>query len=64
MYSYVPAKDLEVSAMENSKALQKENDPSSDIDLAVDPNIVNWDGPNDPVNPMNRSGGKERLTSF
>ena len=63
-HDHLPAKDLEVGATENSEALQKETVPSSDLDSEVDPNIVDWDGPNDPMNPMNWPGWKIKIHIF
>ena len=63
-HDHLPAKDLELGATENSEALQKENVSSADVDSAVDPNIVDWDGPNDPMNPMNWPGWKIKVHIF
>lgn len=34
-------------------------DPEFSSDEVVDPNVVSWDGPNDPANPINWSSGSK-----
>lgn len=46
--------DLEVGTQKCSAAKTAVESPSEE---AVDPNIVSWDGPNDPDNPVNWSSG-------
>lgn len=49
---------------ENKSASEKtptgEKDPPTD-DAVTDPNLVDWDGPNDPANPRNWSKARKML---
>lgn len=38
---------------------RNESNVATDKSLSKDPNIVDWDGPNDPENPLNWSSAKK-----
>nr|A0A8F4PNE5.1 RecName: Full=MFS-type transporter atr4; AltName: Full=Atranorin biosynthesis cluster protein 4 [Stereocaulon alpinum]QXF68950.1 atr4 [Stereocaulon alpinum] len=44
--------DLEANALRNS-SVSRSNQEQEKSEEAIDPNIVDWDGPNDPSNPLN-----------
>lgn len=47
--------DIESQSSQGTDGLDKVTEDQ----VAADPNIVNWDGPDDPANPMNWSSGKK-----
>ena len=44
---------------ENDLEGQRAVDTKTEEKTSPDPNIVDWDGPDDPANPMNWSSGKK-----
>jgi hypothetical protein len=58
------------SSTASFKEVQVDHELPDDIEkvsvkekLSVDPNVVTWDGPNDPENPMNWSS-KEKVSAI
>ena len=51
--------DLEAGRSSDSTADKKEADVSEKPAVPVDPNVVDWDGPDDPENPINWPTGKK-----
>jgi len=52
--------DIEKNTLKNDKADIGEEDVV--IEPEVDPNLVDWDGPDDPANPMNWTERKKWTT--
>jgi len=52
--------DIEKNALKNGKEDIEEQDVV--IEPQVDPNLVDWDGPDDPANPMNWTEHKKWKT--
>jgi len=52
--------DIEKNALKNGKEDIEEQDVV--IEPQVDPNLVDWDGPDDPANPMNWTERKKWTT--
>ena len=47
--------DLEAGGNDSSRSSREKKEEAETAQVAVDPNIVDWDGPDDPQNPINWS---------
>ena len=50
---------MEPSDLEKVMSKHEDGDVAVTVEVTTDPNVVNWDGPNDPENPLNWPASKK-----